>query len=41
MMIEAYRYYASQREQIDPRKDVSAHSKSAEMGIIRLLRWIS
>jgi UDP-glucose 4-epimerase len=41
MMIEAYRYYASQRQQIHARKDVSAHSKPAEMGIIRLLKWIS
>jgi nucleoside-diphosphate-sugar epimerase len=41
MMIEAYRYYALQRKQIHARKDVSAHSKPAEMGIIRLLKWIS
>jgi UDP-glucose 4-epimerase len=41
MMIEAFRYYASQREEIHARKDVSAHSKPAEMGIIRLLKWIS
>jgi len=41
MMIEAYRYYAAQREQIHARKDVSAHSKPAEMGIIRVLKWIS
>lgn len=41
MMIEAYRYYSSQRKQIHSRKDVSAHSKPAEMGVIRLLKWIS
>lgn len=41
MMIEAYRYYAAQRAEIHARKDVSAHSKAAPMGIIRLLKWIS
>jgi UDP-glucose 4-epimerase len=41
MMIEAYRYYARQRAEIHARKDVSAHSKPAQMGIIRLLKWIS
>jgi hypothetical protein len=41
MMTEAYRYYSAQRKQIHARKDVSAHSKPAEMGIIRLLKWIS
>jgi UDP-glucose 4-epimerase len=41
MMIEAFRYYSAQREEIHARKDVSAHSKPAEMGIIRLLKWIS
>ncbi|MBB5058559.1 nucleoside-diphosphate-sugar epimerase [Granulicella aggregans] len=41
MMIEAYRYYAAQRAEIHARTDVSAHSKAAPMGIIRLLKWIS
>jgi len=41
MMTEAYRYYAAQRKEIHARKDVSAHSKPASMGIIRLLKWIS
>jgi UDP-glucose 4-epimerase len=41
MMIEAYRYYAKQRREIHARKDVSAHSKAAPMGVIRLLKWIS
>jgi nucleoside-diphosphate-sugar epimerase len=41
MMIEAYRYYAAQRKEIHARKDVSAHSKAASMGVIRLLKWIS
>jgi len=41
MMVEAYRYYAAQRTEIHTRKDVSAHSRPASMGIIRLLKWIS
>ena len=41
MMIEAFRYYAAQRDEINARKDVSAHSRPAQMGIIRLLKWIS
>ncbi len=41
MMIEAFRYYAAQRTEIHARKDVSAHSRPASMGIIRLLKWLS
>jgi len=41
MMIEAFRYYVAQRDEINARKDVSAHSRPAQMGIIRLLKWIS
>lgn len=41
MMIEAYSYYAAGHQEIHARKDVSAHSKPASMGIIRLLKWIS
>ncbi len=41
MMIEAYRYYAASHEEIHARKNVSAHSKPAAMGVIRLLKWIS
>jgi UDP-glucose 4-epimerase len=42
MMVEAYRYYAAQRAEIHARKgDVSAHSRPAQMGIIRLLKWFS
>ena len=41
MLSRAYHYYASRREEIHARKDVSAHTKPAEMGIIRLLKWIS
>ena len=41
MLALAYRYYAQNRENIMARENVSAHSKAAEMGILRLLKWIS
>lgn len=41
MLTRAYQYYAARRAEIHARKDVSAHSKPAEMGVIRLLKWIS
>jgi len=41
MLTLAYRYYADNREAILARKNVSAHSRAAEMGIVRLLKWIS
>jgi nucleoside-diphosphate-sugar epimerase len=41
MLAAAYRYYAEHREEINARTNVSAHSKAAEMGILRLLKWIS
>jgi len=41
MLTEAYRYYAHRREEIGQRTNVSAHSKAAPMGVIRLLKWVS
>ncbi len=41
MLLRAYRFYAENRREIHARTDVSAHSKPASMGIIRLLKWIS
>jgi len=41
MLARAYRYYAENREEILARDNVSAHSKPAEMGILRLLKWLS
>ena len=41
MLSEAYAYYAERRAEIEARKDVSAHSRPAEMGIIRLVKWFS
>jgi hypothetical protein len=41
MLVQAYRYYATRREEIHQRTNVSAHSKAAPMGVIRLLKWVS
>jgi UDP-glucose 4-epimerase len=41
MMIRAYRYYSDNREEIHARSEVSAHSRAASMGVIRLLKWLS
>lgn len=41
MLVQAYRYYASRREEIGERTGVSPHSKAAPMGVIRLLKWVS
>jgi UDP-glucose 4-epimerase len=41
MMVTAYRYYAARKAEIHARTDVSAHSRPASMGVIRLLKWLS
>jgi UDP-glucose 4-epimerase len=41
MLVRAFQYYSQQRDEIRARKNVSAHSKPAAMGAIRLLKWIS
>ncbi|MGC2545335.1 MAG: NAD(P)-dependent oxidoreductase, partial [Silvibacterium sp.] len=41
MLVRAFNYYAQQRDEIHARENVSAHSKPASMGVIRLLKWIS
>ena len=41
MLVQAYRYYETRREEIHQREDVSAHSQAAAMGVIRLLKWVS
>ena len=41
MLTTAYRYYSENREEILARSNVSAHSRAAEMGVLRLLKWIS
>lgn len=40
MLYKAYMYYHDNREDIENRKDVSAHKKGAKMGIIKLLKWM-
>jgi nucleoside-diphosphate-sugar epimerase len=41
MLVRAYQYYAAHRSEIESRTDVSAHSKGASMGAIRILKWMS
>ena len=41
MMVRAFTYYRERRREIDSRTEVSAHSKAAAMGVIRLLKWMS
>jgi nucleoside-diphosphate-sugar epimerase len=42
MMVTAYKYYAEHRDEIHARAgEVSAHSRPANMGVIRLLKWMS
>lgn len=41
MLAKAYRYYARNHDEILARENVSAHSKAASMGILRLLKWMS
>jgi UDP-glucose 4-epimerase len=41
MMLRAFEYYRANRRAIHERTDVSAHSKAAPMGVIRVLKWLS
>jgi UDP-glucose 4-epimerase len=42
MMVKAYLYYSERRAEIDARAgEVSAHSRPAAMGVIRVLKWLS
>jgi nucleoside-diphosphate-sugar epimerase len=41
MLFRAYQYYQSNRRQIEGRTNVSAHKRAADMGVIRLLKWLS
>jgi nucleoside-diphosphate-sugar epimerase len=41
MLWRAYQYYSENRKEIESRRDVSAHRKTAKMGVIRLLKWLS
>lgn len=41
MLLTAYEYYHNNKKEILSRKNVSAHSSMAKMGIIRLIKWLS
>jgi len=41
MLTRAYLYYQEQRKEIEGRENVSAHRQAADMGVIRLLKWVS
>lgn len=41
MLLKSYEYFHQNREEIHTRKNVSAHSKNAKMGVIRILKWFS
>lgn len=41
MMLRAYNYYHQNKQEILHRKNVSAHSSVAKMGIIRVIKWLS
>jgi nucleoside-diphosphate-sugar epimerase len=41
MLLLAYQYYSRNRAEIAGRTGVSAHRKPADMGVIKLLKWIS
>lgn len=41
MLLKAYKFYADNKKEIVQRKNVSAHSQVAKMGIIRLIKWLS
>jgi len=41
MLLKSYDYYRSNRAAISARQDVSDHRKPANMGIIRVLKWMS
>lgn len=41
MLWRAYRYYHVNRAEIESRTQVSAHRQVANMGVIRLLKWMS
>jgi hypothetical protein len=41
MLVLAYRSYLARREEIGLPREVFARSRSAPMGLIRLLKWVS
>jgi UDP-glucose 4-epimerase len=41
MLWRAYQYYSQNRREIEGRTNVSDHKRAANMGVIRLLKWVS
>jgi UDP-glucose 4-epimerase len=41
MLLRAYTYYSQNRAEIASRTNVSAHRKPADMGVIKILKWLS
>jgi nucleoside-diphosphate-sugar epimerase len=41
MLLRAYQFYSENRAEIEARKNVSAHRQAADMGAIRVLKWLS
>jgi len=41
MLLRAYKYYHEHRTDIIQRRNTSSHRKPAQMGIIRLVKWLS
>jgi UDP-glucose 4-epimerase len=41
MLWRAYQYYYENRNEIENRRNVSDHRRAADMGVIRLLKWVS
>ena len=41
MLFKSYQYFQDNLDQIRSRTDVSSHRKAANMGVIRVLKWVS
>lgn len=41
MLYKAYRYYFQHRQEIQGRKNVSAHRSASQLGVINVLKWLS
>jgi nucleoside-diphosphate-sugar epimerase len=41
MLWDAYQYYSENRREIEKRRNVSDHRRASDMGVIRLLKWVS
>lgn len=41
MLLKSFEYYRANRTEIGARQNVSDHRKAADMGVIRVLKWIS